>query len=126
MLLYKNGNWHLCLEKVRYTQHGEEITQYVGEEGKQWWVDFEKKWDHTKILEFIPVEPTEKQLARYEEIKNMPQDFADVYSNYVKAGEIASVPASHPFNLIVLRRENEELGQLLTDLELRLLMAGEK
>ena len=60
MLYFKNNRWNVSTEKVRYTQHGEEIEQYVGVESHDWWIDFEEKWEHTEIIEFIPVEPTQE------------------------------------------------------------------
>jgi hypothetical protein len=139
LIFYKNGKWHICTEKVHYTQHGEEITQYVGSEGHDWWVDFEEKWEHTEIIEFIPVKPTAEQLQRLEEINELgiPDGFGTICSNYVREG-IFPEDVNHPLRLLQLQKENElqgielseqeieniEQGQQISELEIHLLMGG--
>lgn len=139
MVYFKNNQWHICTEKVHYTQHGEEITQYVGSEGHDWWVDFEEKWEHTEIIEFIPVKPTAEQLQRLEEINELgiPDGFGTICSNYVREG-IFPEDVNHPLRLLQLQKENElqgielsereieniEQGQQISELEIHLLMGG--
>ena len=121
LIFYKNGNWHLCSEKVRYIQHGEEITQYVGSEGHDWWVDFEQKWEHTEILEFIPVEPTQEQLQRLEEINELriPDGFGTICSDYVREG-IFPEGVNHPLKGLQLQKENNVTADYMIDLDFRL------
>lgn len=139
MVYFKNNQWHICTEKVHYTQHGEEITQYVGSEGHDWWVDFEEKWEHTEILEFIPVEPTQEQIDRLKEINqlNIPDGFGTICSDYVREG-IFPEGVNHPLRLLQLQKENElqgielsereieniEQGQQISELEIQLLGLG--
>lgn len=78
----------MCEEKVKYLQNGEEKIQYVGSEGHDWWSDFDSKWEHTEIVEFIPVAATDEQLARFDEVNqlNVPEGFGSELSNYVESG----------------------------------------
>ncbi len=121
MLFYKNGKWHVCSEKVRYIQHDEEIEQYVGSEGNQWWVDFEEKWEHTEIIEFISVEPTEEQLDRFEEINqlNIKEGFGHECSQYVEFG-IFPEGFNHILRPLEILKQQEEQDKYLVDGDFRL------
>ena len=103
MLHYKDGRWHMSVEKVRYVQHGEEKEQYVGAEGHDWWVEFEQKWDHTEIIEFIPVEPTQEQLARFEKIKHMEAS-EEILESYVKDG-VFPEGIDHPLRNLQIEKD---------------------
>ena len=120
MLFYKNGKWHVCSEKVRYIQHDEEIEQYVGSEGNQWWVDFEEKWEHTEIIEFISVEPTEEQLIRYSEViqLNPPDGFCTELSNYVEFG-VFPTGFNHILRPLEILKQQEEQDRYLVELDFR-------
>jgi hypothetical protein len=119
LLFYKNG-WRLCSEKIRYVQHGEEITQYVGSEGHDWWVDFEEKWEHTEIIEFISVEPTQEQLDRFEEVVqlNIPDGFSGELGDYVEFG-IFPEGFTHVLRPIQILKQQEEQDKYLIDLDFR-------
>ena len=121
-MLYYKGQWNFCTEKVRYIQHGEEITQYVGSEGHDWWVDFEQKWAHTEIIEFIPVEPpTEEQLKRLEEVNqlNIPDGFVYECSQYVEFG-IFPEGVNHVLRPIQIMKQQDEQDEYLIDSDFRL------
>jgi len=120
LIFYKNG-WHLCSEKVKYIQHGEEIEQYVGSEGKEWWLDFEEKWEHTEIIEFIPVEPTEMQLNRFDEVAqlNIPEGFGGELSAYVKFG-IFPEGFNHILRPIQILKQQDDQDEYLVDNDFRL------
>ena len=122
MIYYKNG-WNLCTEKVKYTQHEEEITQYVMSEGHDWWVDFEEKWKHTEIIEFIRVEPTEEQLSRFEEVAqlNIPEGFGGELSAYVEFGVFPD-GVNHILKSLQIQKENSSLSNYLLDVDMRLTM----
>ena len=121
MIFYKNGKWHICTEKVHYTQHGEEITQYVGSEGHDWWVDFEQKWEHTEIIEFIPVEATQEQLDRLEEVNllRIKEGFGYECSRYVEFG-IFPEGFNHVLRPIQILKEQNEQDAYLIDNDFRL------
>ncbi len=121
LIFYKNGKWHICTEKVHYTQHGEEITQYVGSEGHDWWVDFEQKWEHTEIVEFIPVEATQEQLDRLEEVilLRIKEGFGYECSRYVEFG-IFPEGFNHVLRPIQILKEQNEQDAYLVDNDFRL------
>lgn len=110
MMYYKNDKWNLCSEIIRYIQRGEEIEQYVGQEGRQWWIDFEKKWEHTEIIEFIPIEHTEEEIARLAEVNqlNIPDGYGNMLENYVKYGAFPD-GLLHPLKELQIQKENEKL-----------------
>jgi hypothetical protein len=120
LIFYKNG-WHLCNEKVKYIQHGEEMIQYVGSEGHDWWVDFEEKWEHTEILEFIEVEPSAEQLVRLDEINELgiPDGFGYELSQYVEFG-IFPDGINHALRPIQIQKEGMEQVDYLVDVDFRL------
>lgn len=118
-MLYKDSEGlKLSTKKVRYIQNGEEIEQFVGSEGTQWWIDFANKWEHTNIVEFVDVVYTAEQLARYEEIKTMDIN-ESVLQEYVENGM-----AGQGLEVLALKKENEELRQLLADLTETVLLGG--
>lgn len=115
----------MCEHKVKYIQHGEEITQYVGSEGHDWWVDFEGKWEHTEIIEFIPVEPTQEQLDRFEEINqlNIKEGFGHECSQYVEFG-IFPESFNHPLRKLQVYKENIQQGIELSEREIQEIIQG--
>ncbi|MGY0692993.1 hypothetical protein ACW2QC_09420 [Virgibacillus sp. FSP13] len=111
MLQRKGGKWRLYPIRVEYTQHGETIEQWAVE-GKEWWIDFAEKWDHTTVEGFTEVELSDEQIARFEQIKDMPEDFMDMYVDYILTGSASDdieLPTNHPFQVIRLKKENESL-----------------
>lgn len=111
MLIRKGSQWQLYPHKVNYTQHGIKIEQWALP-NKQWWVDFANKWNHTKVIEFTEVDLTEEQIARFEEIKDMPEDFMNMYTEYIITGDTSDeieLPTNHPFNIVRLKNEKEIL-----------------
>jgi hypothetical protein len=120
LIYYKNG-WRLCNEKVKYIQHGEEIIQYVGSEGHDWWLDFEEKWEHTEIIEFIEVEPTQEQISRYNEVLqlNIPEGFGAELSDYVEFG-IFPEGFTRVLRPIQILKEQNEQDSYLVDNDFRL------
>ena len=125
MIYYKNGNWHISTEQVHYRQHGEEITQYVTSEGHDWWTDFESKWEHTELINFIAVDYTPDQLARFEEIEklNVTEGFASELAQYVKDGSFPE-GVNHPLRNLQLQKENEALQQSIAELSMLISMGG--
>ena len=125
MIFYKNRKWDMCSEKVRYTQHGEEIEQYVGSEGRDWWIDFADKWEHTEIIEFIDVVVTGEQLARFEEVSqfNIPEGFGSELSDYVKDG-VFPEGINHPLKTLQTTKENEQQGVELSEREINEIIQG--
>lgn len=127
LLFYKDRTWHLCTEKVKYIQRSKEIEQYVGSEGHNWWVDFANKWGHTEIIEFIPVEPTQEQVDRLEEINqlNIPDGFGSAINSYVEK-EIFPEGYTHPLGNLKLQKENKELGIQMSEREIQEISQGQQ
>lgn len=125
MIYYKNNEYHMCEHKVKYIQHGEEIIQYVMSEGYDWWVDFEEKWEHTELINFIAVDYTPEQLMRFGEIEklNINEGFAAELTQYVKDGSFPE-GVTHPLRNLQLQKENEALQQSIAELSMLISMGG--
>lgn len=110
-VLYKdNGELKLSVTKVKYIRDGEELEQFVGGEGKQWWLDFVEKWDHTEIIEFVDAEYTNEQLSRFDEVKNL------AISEVVLEQYIANGTIGDGLELLALKNENKELEGTVMEL----------
>ena len=119
-LLYKDSEGlKLAQEKVVYTRNGTEYEQPIIED-RNWWLDFEQKWEDMKIVRFESIEYTEEQLTRFEEVKGMDLS-QNILNDYVMEGIIGE-----GLEILALKKENEELKQLLTDLTEVVLLGGAK
>lgn len=95
MVYYKEGAWHLCTEKINYTNDDRTVTKYVMSEGHDWWTDFEQRWfDTMEIHEFIPIEPTPEQQQRFQNVLtlNIPEGWAAELGDYVEFGTYPENP----------------------------------
>lgn len=121
LLYYKDNQWNICTEKIIYVQYGENVEQYVGAEGRGWWVDFAEKWEHTEIVEFVEVVVTEEQVQRLEDVnqRNVGDGYSETLGEYVING-IEPVQKDET----VEPTEMELLGQQITDLEILILTGG--
>jgi hypothetical protein len=86
MLTKQGDTFALVPLKVRYLQHGTEITQWALP-NRQWWEDFAERWEHTTILGFIEITLAPEQMTRYEQVKNMPDGWIDQYTDYILEGK---------------------------------------
>ena len=121
MVYYKNNQWNMCTEKIKYTQRGDEITQYIGTEGRDWWIEFAEKWEHTEIIEFISVATTGEQLERLDEINqlNISEGFGAELSDYVKFG-IFPEGFNHILRPIQILKQQDDQDEYLVDNDFRL------
>lgn len=120
MIAYKNGQWRLCPYLIKYTQY--EVQQEAYALDKNWWLDFASHWGHTVINEVIDVVATDEQLQRYNQIRDMPDDFGNVYAEYVQTGSLPdadTLPATHNFNLIINTHKEQTNSDYLIDLDYR-------
>lgn len=109
MIIRKGSQYELYPHKIRYLQHGEEIEQWALP-NKEWWVDFADKWEHTEIIEFIEIELTAEQLKRFEDVKNMQEDFTSQYIEYILDGTFSDdIPKTHPFTVARIVKNTEQL-----------------
>ena len=113
MLIKTPEGWELAEHTVIYTQNGEQKEQVVGEEGKQWWLDFAEKWEHTEIVEFTELHYTEEQFNRLEKINGMVADSEEL-ENYVLNGVVG---VSEPLRVM-------RLEEMLADLTEEVLFGG--
>ena len=106
MLYEKNNELKLSNKKVNYTERGETKEKYIGLEGEQWWNDLANKHEHINIVEIVEVNYTDKQLERFEKVKDIIGDTGEL-EDYIENGNIN--PENEKFKIIFLERENEEL-----------------
>ena len=65
----KNGKASLYPHKIKYTRDNDTHEQWALP-NKEWWTEFEQKWDDMSIIEFTEVELTPEQLQRFESIED--------------------------------------------------------
>ena len=123
-MLYRKGNrWELCLYKVKFIQHGQNLEQYTHD--KDWWIDFAEKWDHTEIVNFEDVVYKDEQLERHEEIKYIPEGFHGAVVDYVSVG-LFPEGIQHQLRNVQLAKENEKQGQNLSEREIQEIIQGQQ
>ena len=116
MLVRKDDEWSLYATKVTYTEKGEEKTTWALPD-KKWWEYTIAKHDHLELVSFEEVTLTENELSRFEEIKGMPDDFPNQYTEYIETGAISEeLPRNHPIKTMLIEKENESLKQAVEQL----------
>lgn len=125
MLFYKDNKWNITSGKVKYTRDNKQIEQYVGAEGKEWWTDFDNKWDDMEVIEFSDLVPNEIQLIRLEEINSMGlgDGFSDALGEYVMNGVFPN-EIGHILKDLEYRNSNIQQGILLTEMEINEMVQG--
>ncbi len=117
MLYRDQEGLKMSQKSITYIRNGEEIQQDIGVEGEAWWQDFAEKWA-IEVIEIRDKEYTPEQFARFEEIKDM-QINETVLQAYVEDGI-----TGEGLEVVALKKENEELKQLLADLIETILLGG--
>ena len=127
MLVRKNSEWVLYPNRVTYKERGEEKEDWALP-SREWWETTCEKHDHLELIGFEEIELTDEQLNRFDEIRDMPNDFVNVYIEYVRTGVFLNedLPKRHPFITIFLQKENEKQGQMLIDAELENISQGQE
>ena len=82
---YKEYEYEIYPQKVRYKQRGKVIEQYALPH-KGWWVETCNKHDHLELIKFTPIEITEDMQERFESIKNF--DRYDLAVKYIEGEEL--------------------------------------
>lgn len=115
MLVRKNGEWSLYPQKVIYSENGQNKESWALP-NVEWWNDIIAKHDHLELINIEEIQLTQEQMNRFEEIKNMPDDFQDVYIEYVLNGNFPEMdfPKGHSFHALKIEKENERLKDELT------------
>lgn len=109
VMLYKeNGEWKLCEKKITYIENGEEFEKFIGSEGEEWWNNYKSMWG-INIISIEEVKYTQEQLDRLNEIKDVPEGFSDICSNYVLNGTFPE-GIKHPLRDLQLSKEVSRLN----------------
>lgn len=113
MVYYKDNEWHIANEKVIYTQNGEQLENFVGQEGKDWWDNVNGVTD----IDFVPVDIYAEQLDRLAEVNQLGigDGFSELITNYVMENQF-------PGNLTHKLREiqiEKEKGTVEHEINLR-------
>ena len=109
--------------KVKYVQHGEQRESYTSD--KSWWQKFENKHKHTEIIEFEALSFTDEQHKRLSEVEDTPDAYEHYAAQYALHGLFPDELdederlEDHPFQNLQLKKENEALGQSLTSSEIK-------
>lgn len=137
MVYYKDREWHIAKEKVKYTDNGKERIKDIGSEGRGWWTNFEEMWDDITIIEFIPIEPSGLEITRLEKINklNIPDGFGSIINDYIFKGifpkeidhklrDLQMDELSQQQGISISQREINEiiLGMQVSDLEIEILL----
>lgn len=115
MIYFKGGKYVLCTHKISYTDASGKVTKYVGEEGADWWREFEKAWPEIKIEKIEEVKPTVEQLERFKDIEKyaIKGGFASEVADYVEKGIYPEKDDAKVLTELKLNKENEELKEKL-------------
>lgn len=108
MLYKENGEWKLCEKKITYIENGEEFEKFIGSEGEEWWNNYKSMWG-INIISIEEVKYTQEQLDRLNEIKDVPEGFSDICSNYVLNGTFPE-GIKHPLRDLQLSKEVSRLN----------------
>lgn len=119
---FHNGSWRLATKKVTFTNGDDEQVLYTAD--TTWIEQTAELHEHINISKTEDVTFTEEQQARFTEITNMPEDFGNIYSEFVETGKVegaANLRAGHPFNTIYLRESKRATEIALTEAEIQLM-----
>ena len=120
MLYYKDNRWNISESIVKFTNDGETVEQYIGVEGKQWWLDLEKLHEGIEIIDFTDVDITENQLERLEEVNNLniKDGHSETLGDYVINGNLP-LEVEHILRPLQIVKEQLTQDEYLLDLEFR-------
>lgn len=108
--------WGLFSHKIKYIDHGTENEVYTSD--VSWYEAFAQMHEEFQLIEVEEITYTEDQVSRFKEIEDLALPDS-VANNYVVQG----VPGEG-LETLVLKKENEELRQLLADLAEVVLLGG--
>lgn len=118
ILVHKdNGKWEMVSHKVKYAEHG--ITNESYTSNPDWYEKFAQIHDYFQLIEVVEMTYTDEQIERLHEVEEMTNLSDNVINNYVINGIIGE-----GLEIFALRKENNELKQLLADLAEVVLLGG--
>lgn len=120
MLYYKDNKWNISELIVKFTNDGEIAEQFVGVEGRRWWLDLEKLHEGIEIISFADVDVTESQLTRLEEVNNLniKDGHSEILGDYVINGNFPT-EIEHTLRPLQIVKEQLTQDEYLLDLEFR-------
>ena len=108
MLYKENGEWKLCEKKITYIENGGEFEKFIGSEGEEWWNNYKTLWG-IDIISIEEVNYSQDQLERLNEIKDVPEGFSELCSNYV-LNETFPEDINHPLRDLQLSKTLSRLN----------------
>lgn len=117
ILVEKQANeWRLFTHKIRFIDNGAESEIYTSDVG--WYNKFAEMHSNFSLVEVTDMVYTVEQLSRLAEVKSL--DIADIIINdYIINGV-----TGEGLEILALKKENEQLKQLLADLTETVLLGG--
>ena len=117
ILVFKeNGKWKLFSHKVRYIDNGTEYETCTTDVG--WYETFSQIHNNFELVEIEKINYTTIQIERLSEVENANLAYS-IINDYVMEGTIGE-----GLEVLELKKENEELKQLLADLTETVLLGG--
>jgi hypothetical protein len=117
ILVERQANeWRLFTHKIRFIDNGFESEIYTSD--VDWYNKFAEMHSNFSVAEVIEVTYATEQLGRLEEVKNM--NLADTIINEYVINGITG----EGLEVLALKKENEELKQVLADLTETVLLGG--
>lgn len=116
MIYYKDGEFRIADVEVTYENNGEEVTKGVGQEGKAWWKEVEKKHDHIVVSDFEVVEIPREQQERAEIVNrfNFGEDLQLYVENYILKGVLPD-ERGHPLEELEKELKETEMAKYLLE-----------
>lgn len=113
MVFFKNNRWHISTKKVTYTYNNEELTQYVGSEGENWWNDLFQNNKQFQLIKFTSIETIPEQIDRLEVVNGLlvPEGHKALVNSYVVSGVFPD-NYNHPLGLLQTQIIDKSLEQM--------------
>ena len=127
MIYYENGKYYISNLKVHYIdEHEGEVIKFVGQEGKQWWIEFAELWKETfELVGFEETQIKDEWIERLEEINNLnlPEEIS-LIEEYVYDEDVSQVDSQHPLYKFKLEKELLGTQKLVFDIQKNALLGG--
>lgn len=121
-MIYHDGrSWKPCLYIARFKSRGEWAEKPVAD--KEYWEDMVYQHDHLSDLSFEPLEFTEEQDERLQEVQHIGQSFGTICTKYVEDGEFPE-GYDHPLGILKIKKEQEQQNRDIADAFYEIMMSG--
>ena len=114
MIYYDGRKWQPCLYTATFEDRGKVVTKHVKE--KKYLQNMVSKHDHLTNLSFEPLQFTDAQNQRLEEVvaANVPEGFSSIAKKYVETGEFPE-GYDHPLGTLKMKKEQEKQDKDIAD-----------